>query len=209
MAEDKPKSTLRQALEDGETDPRIMAKLDLLENLYAAAEKKDGKAIMAAARKLKAHQDDMLAAGKKLRATMAAMFEKAKAVADPEKRTAELLAAFKFSAKVQFEAKDVLGDQETSDAAVVQTHAIAEALDAIPPGRRVALAKLLDSSDDGVVVKAAILLQKIMPDRVTPILREIEERQGPSSVGFAAMWALPPGAAIHESKPKGSAKEKS
>src|SRR5690242_4089169 len=129
MAEDKPKSTLRQALEDGETDPRLMTKLDLLENLYAAAETKDGKAIMEAARKLKAHQDDMLAAGQKLRATMAAAFESAKAVADPEKRTAELLAAFELSAKVQFEAYDVLDDKETGDAAVVQAHAIAEALE--------------------------------------------------------------------------------
>ncbi|HKT18965.1 MAG TPA: hypothetical protein VJR47_13045 [Stellaceae bacterium] len=209
MAKDKPLSALREAIEDDETDPRIMTKLDLLENLYAAAETKDGKAIMEAARKLKAHQDDMLAEGKKLQAAMAAALDKAKAVADPEKRTTELLAAFEFSAKVQFEAYDVLDDKETGDAAVVQAHAIAEALDAIPPGRRAALAKFLDSPDDGVLVMAAIHLKKIMLDRVTPILREIEERQSPSSIGFAAMWALPPDPSIEVPKPKGGAKEKS
>jgi len=209
MAEDKPLSALREVLDDGETDPRLMTKLDLLENLFAAAGKKDGKAIMDAARKLKAHEDDMLAAGQKLRAAMATAFETAKAEADPDKRTAELLAAFELSAKVQFEAYDVLNDKETGDAAVVQAHAIAAALDAVPPGRRAALAKFLDSSDDGVLVMAAIHLQKIMPDRVTPILRDIEERQSPSSIGFAAMWALPPGESHNTPKPGESSNDKS
>lgn len=192
MAEDRPMSTIRRMLEEGEADPRLIAKAVLLEKLFAAAAKKDGTAIVEAARKLKANENEMAAAGQKLRAAMVAAFEKAKAVTDPDARTAELVAAFEFTAKAQYEAFDVLGDEETGNAAIAQSHAISKALDAIPPGRRAALAALLDSPDDGVLVKAAVHLKKLMPERVDPILREIDERQGGSSIGFTAMWALPP-----------------
>jgi hypothetical protein len=55
---------------------------------------------------------------------------------------------------------------------------------------RASLAVLLHSPDARVRASAGAYLIKLMPDRVLPILREIEEGEGGSSAGFHAHWAL-------------------
>ena len=64
-----------------------------------------------------------------------------------------------------------------------------KALDEMRSGR-VALARLLDHPDPGVRASAGAYLIDMMPDRVVPVLRQIEERNKGSSAGFSAHWVL-------------------
>ena len=65
------------------------------------------------------------------------------------------------------------------------TYTIVEALDAIDPDRA-ALATLLDDSDPRVQVFAGAYMIKSMPERVIPILREIQEKEDANSAHFNA-----------------------
>lgn len=67
--------------------------------------------------------------------------------------------------------------------------AIFKALDTTGAGQ-VGLARLLDHPDVGVRVLAGAYLIELMPDRVVPMLREIDESAGGSSPGFTAHFAL-------------------
>jgi hypothetical protein len=67
--------------------------------------------------------------------------------------------------------------------------AIIKTLDTIGSGR-VALAALLDHADPGVRALAGAYLIDLMPERVGPILRQIEEKAGGRSAGFRAHWVL-------------------
>ncbi len=66
---------------------------------------------------------------------------------------------------------------------------IVNALDAIDPDRA-ALATLLDDSDPRVRAFAGAYMIKSMPERVIPILREIQEKEHANSAHFNAYWTL-------------------
>jgi len=72
-------------------------------------------------------------------------------------------------------------------------HAIVAALDAIAPGRRVALARLLASPFAGVRASAGahLLNANLLRERVVPLLQEIEKTVA-GSAGWTAFWALSP-----------------
>jgi hypothetical protein len=69
------------------------------------------------------------------------------------------------------------------------TDAIVKALDTIGHGRA-ALAVLLDHPDPGVRALAGAYLIDLLPERVGPILHQIEEEARGRSAGFRAHWAL-------------------
>ena len=68
---------------------------------------------------------------------------------------------------------------------------IATALDATDHGRA-ALAVLLDDYDERVRASAGsyLLILNLMPERVVPILREIDQTNQGASADFTAHWAL-------------------
>jgi len=182
---------LRNLLKGGPLDPRMLARYDLFAEFRAAMERKDEAAQREVAGRLKRNAREIDAAKKDALAAIATGIDDANAATDPDERTAKLLKAFALSAKTKFWAYDGMADNEVAKEALIQTHKILAALDGLPPGRRSALTALLDDPDVGVRCTAAIHLQKIMPERVNPILRQIDKEESPSSVGIAAMWALP------------------
>jgi len=191
MSDDKSE-TLRRRLEGAQIDQRMLARFDLFNEFRAAMKRKDKAAQLDIARRLKLNASDILAAKAAATAAIASGLEDAMATSDPDERTAKLLKTYELSVKTKFWAYAALGDIEAGNAAAMQTEAVVKALDAIPPGRRSALAALLDNPDVGVRVDAAADLKDVMPDRVIPILRQINKEEGASSVGFTAMQALWP-----------------
>ena len=63
-------------------------------------------------------------------------------------------------------------------------------LDEIPPGRRDALAVLLDNEDLGVRASAGAFLWRLMPERALPVLHDVHDKARGTGAGFTAMWAL-------------------
>ena len=106
-----------------------------------------------------------------------------------EDRATSLVRGFEFGAKLTHALSDELSDTAGYTQVVRLTDAIAKALDTIGSGR-VALAGLLDHSDVGVRASAGEQLIDLMPERVVPILHEIDERRDGSSALFMAHWAL-------------------
>jgi hypothetical protein len=110
--------------------------------------------------------------------------------ATEEQRVASLLRGFEFGSKFA----DVLHDEmrDIADGETKVAHLMDEvvkALDAIGTGRK-ALAVLLDHPDAGVRASAGGYLIDLMPERVIPILRQIEDRHDASSALFNAHWTL-------------------
>lgn len=105
-----------------------------------------------------------------------------------EERTASLVRAFELAAQLKT-ALHQLGDTDSSNALVLKMNSIAGMLDETPAGRPV-LAALLDHSNDSVRASAGAYLVDLMPDRVVPILREIDQNGGGTSADFTAHWAL-------------------
>jgi hypothetical protein len=192
MSDEKSENTLRRLLERAQIDKRMLTRLDLFTEFRAAMERKDVDAQLDIARRLKLNASDILAEKQRAAAAIAAGIEDAMATSDPDERTAKLLKAYELAAKTRYWAYDALGDIEAGNAAAIQEGDILKALDAIPPGRLSALAALLDNADIGVRVEAAAELKGVMPERVIPMLRQINKEEGGSSVGFAAMRALWP-----------------
>lgn len=106
-----------------------------------------------------------------------------------DERVAKLVDAFEFCAKLKVLGIDDLDDRETQRTAVRHMQRIAEELDEMPPGRRGALAVLLDNNDLGVRASAGSFLWRLMPERALPVLRDVHEKTGGTSAGFTAMWA--------------------
>ena len=106
-----------------------------------------------------------------------------------EQRVTSLLRGFEFAAKLA----DVLAD-EMRDIVDGQTRVVhlmdelVKALDAIGTGRE-ALAVLLDHPDPGVRSSAGGYLIDLMPERVIPILRQIDDRHD-GSTSLKAHWVL-------------------
>jgi hypothetical protein len=177
LSDPKPKSTIREILESGPTDPLLMAKLDLLEELQAAHAKGDHKTMLEIGRKLAANDAAFNQAREDRRRTMEKVVTDAKAVDDPDKRVERLLAAFQFCVKEACAANEESQDIETYNVGVRQLRVIGNELRAIPPNRFDALAQFLDSPDIELRGFAAVWLRKVMPERILPILKEINKTE--------------------------------
>jgi hypothetical protein len=104
-------------------------------------------------------------------------------------RAASLVRGFEFGAKLADVLYDELLDTDGKGKVLRLMDVVVLALNDIHPGRE-ALAGLFDHPDAGVRVWAGAYLIDLMPDRVVPLLREIDERSDGSSASFTAHWAL-------------------
>ncbi len=108
-----------------------------------------------------------------------------------DQRVASLVAGFAFAAKLSAalhdEFQDMAGMAEVADL----MYKIVTTLDATVSGRA-ALAVLLDDSDVRVraYVGAYLLIVNVMPERVVPILRDIEQKERANDAHFTAYWAI-------------------
>jgi hypothetical protein len=100
-----------------------------------------------------------------------------------------LIRGFELGAKLAHALHDELLDTNGEAKVYGRLHAIFKVLDTTGAGQ-VAFARLLDHPDVGVRVLAGCYLIELMPDRVVPMLREIDENSGGSSPGFTAHFAL-------------------
>lgn len=108
-----------------------------------------------------------------------------------EERSALLTRTFEFAVRLKATLKDELLDVDGANEIIALMNEIANALDATSDGRT-ALAPLLDHPDERVRASAGayLLIVNLMPERVVPILREIDERSEGRSADFTAHWAL-------------------
>ena len=171
----KPKSTIRLLLESGRTDPRVMAKLGLLEELQAAHARNDQVKMLEIGQKLAANERETQQAQGARRANMRKAVSQAKRVADAYERTQKLLAAFAFCVKEACAADEEMRDIPTYNYGVKRLGEISDELEAL--GRFDALAQFLDSPDIEVRGFAAVWLRNLWPDRILPILQEIEKTE--------------------------------
>ncbi len=171
----KPKSTIRLLLESGRTDSRLMVKLGLLEELQAAHAQNDQEKMLEIGRKLAANEQELEQAQKTRRARMRKAVSAAKAVADPDERTHRLLSAFEFCVKEACAADEEARDTKTYNFGVKRLGEISDELQAL--GRFSALAQFLDSPDIEVRGFAAVWLRNLWPERILPILQEIEKTE--------------------------------
>jgi hypothetical protein len=104
-------------------------------------------------------------------------------------RVASLIRGFEFGAKLADTLHDELLDTDGETRVMRLTDAIVKALDAIGAGRE-ALGVLLDHPDAGVRALAGAYLIDLMPDRVVPILRDIEQTEHGNSAHFRADFAV-------------------
>ncbi|HVA15579.1 MAG TPA: hypothetical protein VNF99_20195 [Stellaceae bacterium] len=178
MSEPKPKSMIRLLLESGPTDPFLITKLNLLEELQAAHARNDHKTMLEIGQKLAANDKAFGQARENRRAMMKKTVVQAKATADPDERAKKLLAAFEFCVKAACEAKEESQDIATFNFGVKQLGVISDELSATPPDRFIELAQFLDSPDIRVRAFAAVWLRHIMPERILPILKEIDKTEG-------------------------------
>jgi hypothetical protein len=100
-------------------------------------------------------------------------------------RTAPLIGGFEFGAKLAHALHDELLDTEGETKVLRLMDAIVLALNAIPPGRS-ALTALFEHPNAGVRASAGAYLIDLTPDRVVPLLKEIDER---SDGSFACLEA--------------------
>jgi hypothetical protein len=122
-------------------------------------------------------------------AAITALLDRHDSVAD-EERVASLIRGFEFGARLADTLHDEFRDTADGETKVVRLmDAIVKALDTIGSGRA-ALATLLDHPDPGVRALAGAYLIDLLPERVGPILRQIEEEARGRSAGFRAHWAL-------------------
>ena len=123
-------------------------------------------------------------------AAIAALLKRQGAVTD-EQHAASLIRAFEFAAKLEGTLKDELQDIDGANKLVTLMDEIANALDAIGPGRAT-LAGLLDHPDDRVRASAGayLLIAGLMPERVLSVLHEIGDKGLGDSADFTAHWAI-------------------
>jgi len=104
-------------------------------------------------------------------------------------RVASLVQAFAFAAKLAGTLHDEFRDMDGKTECARVMYNIANALHSIGAGQA-ALAGLLDDPDAGVRASAGVYLIEAMPERVVPILREIEEKEAANSAHITAYFAL-------------------
>lgn len=100
-----------------------------------------------------------------------------------------LLRGFEFGAKLANVLYDELLDTDGKANVLRLMDAIVLALHAVHPGRA-AMTALFDHPSAGVRASAGAYLIDLMPDRVVPLLKEIDEKSDGSSASFTAHWAL-------------------
>jgi len=122
-------------------------------------------------------------------AAITALLNRPDSVPDDE-RAASLIRGFEFGARLADTLHDEFSDTADGETKVVRlTDAIVKNLDTIGSGRA-ALAALLDHPDAGVRALAGAYLIDLMPERVVPMLREINKQRQGLSAGFRAFVAL-------------------
>jgi hypothetical protein len=117
-------------------------------------------------------------------AAITALLDRQDAIAEDE-RVASLVRTFVFAAKLAATLSDELMDTNGYNKVTGLMIGIANALDATGSGRA-ALAVLLDNADNRVRAFAGVYLIDSMPDRVLPILRDIEEKEHGNNAHFNA-----------------------
>lgn len=119
------------------------------------------------------------------------LIAKSSSGADDE-RTPSLIKAFEVGAKLKAVLHDELFDIDGANKIVLLMNDIARILDTTSQGRSV-LGELLDHSDPRVRAAAGayLLINDLLPDRVVPVLREIEQKEeGVTGAYFTAHMAL-------------------
>jgi hypothetical protein len=173
MSDAKPKSTIRQILESGPTGSLMMEKLTLLEELQTAHAQGDQKTMLEIGRKLAENAQRTEEAQKNRRAKMRKAVTSAKRLADPDERTRGLLSAFAFCVKEACAADAEGKDIPTYNYGIKRLREISDELRTL--NRFPALEQFLESSDIEVRGFAAVWLRNLWPERILPILREIEK----------------------------------
>lgn len=176
-------------MEFEESIARLGAKLDAWLDSKLAIFKSDDKTAQAhallAGFEIVAELDQLKSDGM---ATIDAMLHPQNAIS-PDERIASLVRAFEFAAILRAAFNDDASDTDDGKELVMKMNAIADTLDESHPGR-IALAVLLNHSKDSVRASAGAYLADLIPDRVVPILREIDQKGGGTSANFTAHWAL-------------------
>lgn len=104
-------------------------------------------------------------------------------------RVKSLIDTFEFSSRLADTLHDELLDTDAENEIWRMMDSIVLALDEIGRGRA-ALDVLLNNPLTGVRVAAGAYLIDLDPERVVPILREIDEKGGGNSAYFGAHWTL-------------------
>ena len=121
-------------------------------------------------------------------ATISALLSHAPSKPENE-RAASLMRAFEFAARLADTLHDELLDTDAENKIWALMDRIVQALDAIGRGRA-ALDVLLGHLDARVRGAAGAYLIDLMPERVIPVLREVEETESANSAHFHAAWTL-------------------
>jgi hypothetical protein len=105
-------------------------------------------------------------------------------------REALLVRALSFAAKLKATLHDEMRDIDGETQIVRQMVVMADELRTL--GNQSAFAILLEDEDPRVraSIGAYLLAKNLMPERVIPILREIEEKKNADDAHFVASWAL-------------------
>ena len=101
-----------------------------------------------------------------------------------------LVRAFSFAAKLKATLHDEMRDIDGETTVVRQIAVMADELRAV--GAYSAFAVLLEDEDRRVraSIGAYMLAKHLMPERVVPVLQEIEEQKNADNAHFVASWAL-------------------
>jgi hypothetical protein len=153
----------------------MMQKLTLLEELRAAREKGDQKKMIEIGRKLAENAQQTEEAKRKRRTNMQKAVAAAKRIRDPDERTKALLSAFVFCVKEACAANRESMDIPTYNYGVKRAAEIGGELRALD--RFSALEPFLDSPDIEIRGFAAVWLRNLWPDRILPILKEINKTE--------------------------------
>ena len=108
---------------------------------------------------------------------------------EDNERGLSLIRAFEFGARLGHALHDEFLDTEGKNEIWHLLDAIVLKLDKVGVGRG-ALEVLFDNADAGVRAAAGAYLIDLMPDRVIPMLRDIDDAGGGNSADFGAHWTL-------------------
>jgi hypothetical protein len=122
-------------------------------------------------------------------AAITALLNRHVAPADSDNRNASLIRAFEFGAKLADALHDEFLDTDGERMVWRLLDRIVLALDKVGPSRA-AMNVLFDNPDPGVRASAGTYLIDLMPERVVPMLRDIDEAGGGRSADFRAHWTL-------------------
>ncbi len=121
-------------------------------------------------------------------AAIQALLNERNALSDEERATS-LIRGFVFGARLADTLHDELLDTDGEAKVWRLLDGIVSALDKIGSGRA-ALEVLFDNPDAGIRATAGAYLIDLMPKRIVPMLRDIDEKGGGTSSDFTAHWAL-------------------